>query len=46
VTNDDEHTQQAHPGLGPYSWGVWYSEDEHQLPWQRFLDELVEAGCD
>jgi sugar phosphate isomerase/epimerase len=33
-------------GSAPDSWGVWFPEDEHQLPWQRFLDELVEAGYD
>ncbi|GAA3745876.1 inosose dehydratase [Spinactinospora alkalitolerans] len=31
-------------GSAPDSWGVWFPDDEHQLPWNRFLDELVEAG--
>ena len=33
-------------GSAPDSWGVWFPEDEHQLPYRRFLDELVEAGYD
>ncbi|MEV2276025.1 TIM barrel protein [Nocardiopsis sp. NPDC049922] len=31
-------------GSAPDSWGVWFPEDEHQTPWNRFLDELAEAG--
>lgn len=31
-------------GSAPDSWGVWFSSNEKQIPWQRFLDELVEAG--
>lgn len=31
-------------GTGPDSWGVWFGEDEKQTPWQRYLDEIVEAG--
>jgi len=31
-------------GSAPDSWGVWFAEDERQLPWQTFLDELVRAG--
>ena len=31
-------------GSAPDSWGVWFPEDEHQTPWNRFLDELTEAG--
>ncbi|MFQ6018135.1 MAG: sugar phosphate isomerase/epimerase family protein [Kiloniellaceae bacterium] len=30
----------------PDSWGVWFSDDPKQPPWQRFLDELAEAGYD
>jgi sugar phosphate isomerase/epimerase len=33
-------------GSAPDSWGVWFPEDEHQLPYTRFLDELVQAGYD
>ncbi|MFJ8713313.1 TIM barrel protein [Streptomyces violaceus] len=31
-------------GSAPDSWGVWFPEDEHQVPYTRFLDELVQAG--
>lgn len=38
----------AHPGLrigtAPDSWGVWFPNDPKQVPWERFLDEVVEAG--
>jgi len=30
-------------GTAPDSWGVWWPEDPKQIPWQRFLDEVVEA---
>ncbi|GDY28410.1 TIM barrel protein [Gandjariella thermophila] len=31
-------------GSAPDSWGVWFPSDEHQVPFTRFLDELVQAG--
>ena len=31
-------------GTAPVSWGVWFADDCKQIPWQRFLDEVVEAG--
>ncbi|MFC9683897.1 TIM barrel protein [Streptomyces sp. NPDC056948] len=31
-------------GSAPDSWGVWFPEDEHQVSYSRFLDELVQAG--
>ncbi|WP_328766931.1 TIM barrel protein [Streptomyces sp. NBC_00286] len=31
-------------GSAPDSWGVWFPEDEHQVPYTRFLDELAGAG--
>lgn len=31
-------------GTAPDSWGVWYADDPAQTPWERFLDEVVEAG--
>src|SRR5436190_7189193 len=31
-------------GSAPDSWGVWFASDPLQTPWQRFLDEIVEAG--
>ena len=34
-----------HLGTAPDSWGVWMpSPDPLQIPWQRYLDEVVEAG--
>ena len=31
-------------GSCPDSWGVWFADDPKQIPWNRFLDEVVEAG--
>jgi inosose dehydratase len=31
-------------GSCPDSWGVWFADDPKQIPWTRFLDEVVEAG--
>jgi inosose dehydratase len=31
-------------GSAPDSWGVWFPNDPRQTPWQRYLDEVVEAG--
>jgi inosose dehydratase len=31
-------------GSAPDSWGVWFPSNDKQTPWQRYLDELVEAG--
>ena len=31
-------------GSAPDNWGVWFPDDPKQIPWQRYLDELVEAG--
>ena len=33
-------------GSAPDNWGVWFPSDPRQTPWNRFLDELVEAGYD
>ena len=30
-------------GNGPDSWGIWFPSDPKQMPWTRFLDEIVEA---
>jgi inosose dehydratase len=35
-----------HVGTAPDSWGVWHASDPRQTPWQRFLDEVAEAGYD
>jgi inosose dehydratase len=34
----------VHVGTAPDSWGVWFPDNEQQPPWDRFLDEAVEAG--
>lgn len=31
-------------GTAPDSWGIWFPNDPKQVPWQRFLDEVAEAG--
>ena len=31
-------------GSAPDSWGVWFPSDPRQTPWERFLDEVAEAG--
>lgn len=31
-------------GSAPDSWGVWFPDDDRQVPWQRFLDEVAQAG--
>ncbi|WP_405617790.1 sugar phosphate isomerase/epimerase [Streptomyces sp. NBC_01511] len=31
-------------GSAPDSWGVWFPDDPQQVPWQRFLDEVADAG--
>ena len=31
-------------GSAPDSWGVWFSDDPKQIPWDRFLDEIADAG--
>jgi inosose dehydratase len=31
-------------GSAPDSWGVWFPSDPKQTPWNRFLDEIAEAG--
>jgi inosose dehydratase len=36
----------VHVGTAPDSWGVWFPEHPQQTPWQRFLDEVAEAGYD
>jgi inosose dehydratase len=31
-------------GSAPDSWGVWFASDPRQTPWERYLDEVTEAG--
>jgi inosose dehydratase len=30
-------------GTAPDNWGVWFPNDSRQIPWSRFLNEVVEA---
>ena len=31
-------------GCAPDSWGVWFASDSKQTPWNRYLDEVSQAG--
>ena len=31
-------------GTAPDSWGVWFPQDDHQVGWKRYLDEIGQAG--
>ena len=31
-------------GTAPDSWGVWFPEDDHQVGWRQYLDEVAAAG--
>ena len=31
-------------GTAPDSWGVWFPQDDHQVGWQQYLDEVARAG--
>lgn len=31
-------------GTAPDSWGIWFAEDPHQIPWQDFLDQVASLG--
>jgi inosose dehydratase len=31
-------------GSAPDSWGVWFPSHPRQIPWDRFLDEIAQAG--
>ena len=31
-------------GSAADSWGIWFSDDAKQMSWERYLDEVVEAG--
>ena len=37
-------TSRLRLGSAPDSWGVWFPDEPRQLPWQRFLDEVAQAG--
>lgn len=31
-------------GTAPDSWGVWFPQNEKQIPWERCLNEMAESG--
>ncbi len=31
-------------GTGPDSWGVWFPQDDKQVAWSQYLDEVATAG--
>lgn len=31
-------------GTAPVSWGIWFAEDDKQMPWWRCLDEISQIG--
>src|SRR6478736_7603956 len=36
--------QRLQLGTAPDSWGVWFAEDDHQVGWKQYLDEVALAG--
>ncbi|MFI7384672.1 sugar phosphate isomerase/epimerase family protein [Streptomyces sp. NPDC049813] len=44
MTTRTSRTARIRIGSAPDSWGVWFPDDPRQIPWQRFLDEVAEAG--
>jgi inosose dehydratase len=38
------HNEGLRIGTAPDSWGVWFPDHPRQTPWERFLDEVAEAG--
>ena len=31
-------------GTAPDSWGVWFPQDDHQVDWKQYLDDVQNAG--
>ena len=44
MTNEQPSNPGLRIGTAPDSWGVWFADDPRQVPWRRFLDEVVAAG--
>lgn len=42
--NTDPKFNKLTIGVCPDQWGVWFPEDEKQIPWEKALDEMAEAG--
>jgi len=43
-TSASNSTSALRIGTAPDSWGVWFPDDPGQIPWDRFLDEVQQAG--
>ncbi|WP_267243928.1 sugar phosphate isomerase/epimerase family protein [Streptomyces sp. PR69] len=44
MTSSSPALNRIRVGSAPDSWGVWFPDDPRQVPWQRFLDEVADAG--
>ncbi|MFF5444569.1 sugar phosphate isomerase/epimerase family protein [Streptomyces sp. NPDC012888] len=44
MTSSPHALSRIRVGSAPDSWGVWFPEDPAQTGWERFLDEVAEAG--
>ncbi|WP_299527574.1 sugar phosphate isomerase/epimerase [uncultured Streptomyces sp.] len=44
MTRSETSPARIRIGSAPDSWGVWFPDDPRQVPWERFLDEVAEAG--
>ena len=42
--NDEARYSKLTIGVCPDQWGVWFPEDEKQIPWHTALDEMAAAG--
>ena len=40
----DTDLSQLTLGTAPDSWGVWFPQDEHQVDWKQYLDDVQNAG--
>ncbi|WP_240135521.1 sugar phosphate isomerase/epimerase family protein [Streptomyces sp. MUM 178J] len=44
MTSSSPALNRIRVGSAPDSWGVWFPDDPRQVRWQRFLDEVADAG--
>lgn len=42
--NTDPRFSKLTVGVCPDQWGVWFPDDEKQIPWEKALAEMAEAG--
>ena len=42
--NTDPRFSKLTIGVCPDQWGVWFPQDDKQIPWETALDEMAEAG--